>query len=173
MIYRGCSQPQISNNIANLLGTDMKQENAEKMIQSAVRLPQGLHDRLKKAGGERGMGEEIRRRLEASFNAEKVPADQSTAELLDAISAVSAETTSYYGRWSENAFAFEVLKACVNMLWSYYQPKGAPAANPNPDSAADLLFGPDHSLKDISRTIVSGWISDRAKRAFAHGEKRR
>jgi hypothetical protein len=73
----------------------MKHENSEKMVQSAVRLPQGLHDRLKKAGGERGMGEEIRRRLEASFDAEKVPADQRTAELLDAISAVSDETTSY------------------------------------------------------------------------------
>jgi hypothetical protein len=151
----------------------MKREMSVNMVQSAVRLPQSLHDRLKKAGGERGMGEEIRKRLEASFNAEKVPGDQSTRELLDAISAVADETTSYYGRWSENAFAFEVLKACVNMLWSYYQPKGELAANPNPDSAADLLFGPDHSLKDISRTIVSRWISDRAKRTFAHEERRR
>jgi hypothetical protein len=151
----------------------MKREITEKMIQSAVRFPEGLHDRLKKAGGERGMGEEIRRRLEASFDAEKAPADQRTAELLDAITAVANETTSYYGRWSENAFAYEVVKACVNILWSYYQPKGEPVAKPNSDSAADLLFGPDHSLKDISRTIVSGWISDRAKRAFAHEETRR
>jgi hypothetical protein len=151
----------------------MKQENSDSMVQSAVRLPRSLHERLKKVGGDRGMGEEIRRRLEASFEAEKIPPDQSTRELLDAISAFAGETTRYYGGWSKNAFSFEVLKACVNMLWSHFDPKGEPVAVPNPDSAADLLFAPDHSLKDISRTIVNGWISDRAKRAFAHEEKRR
>lgn len=56
------------------------------MVQSAVRLPRSLHERLKKAGGERGMGEEIRRRLEASFEAEKAPNDPKTRKLLDAIS---------------------------------------------------------------------------------------
>jgi hypothetical protein len=151
----------------------MKRKKEDEMIQTAVRLPQSLRDRLSEAGGERGLGEEIRRRLEASFEAEKVPADENTRELLDAISAVAEEMTGYYGRWSENAFAFEVLKMSVNMLWSYYQPKGEPVANPNPDSAADLLFGPDHSPKEISRTIVGGWISDRAKRALARGGKRK
>lgn len=151
----------------------MKRKNDQEMVQTAVRLPQSLRDRLSDAGGERGLGEEIRRRLEASFEAKKAPADPETLDLLDAISAFTEETTEYYGRWSENAFAFEVLKACVNMLWSYYQPKGEPTAHPNPDSAADLLYGPDHSPKDISRTIVSGWIGDRTKRALAHKEKRK
>jgi hypothetical protein len=71
------------------------------------------------------------------------------------------------------AVAFEVLRECVNMMLAHYEPKGEAHPNPDPDSAADLLFGPDHSLKDISRTIVSGWISNRAKRAFAAEEKRR
>ena len=71
----------------------MKRKDDDELIQTAVRLPQSLHERLKKAGGERGMGEEIRRRLEASF-----AADQSARELLDAISAVAEETTNYY--WS-------------------------------------------------------------------------
>ena len=61
------------------------------MVQTAVRLPQSLRDRLSKAGGERGMGEEIRRRLEASFEAEKAPADPKTRELLDAISSCAEE----------------------------------------------------------------------------------
>lgn len=151
----------------------MKVESQEGMLQSAVRLPRSLHERLKKAGGDRGMGDEIRRRLEASFEAEKVPADQNTRELLDAISSFAEEIADYYGRWSQNAFAFEVLKACVNLLLSFDQPKGEPAANPNPDSAAELLYGPDHSPEIISGTIVRGWISDRAKRVFAHQEKRR
>jgi hypothetical protein len=151
----------------------MKREKTMEMFQSAVRLPKNLHDQLKKAGGERGMGEEIRRRLEASFQAEKDHADPTTRELLDAISAMAEEIKDYYGPWSEDSFAFEVLKACVNMLWAYYQPKGEPTANPNPDSAADLLYGPDHSPKDVSRTIVNGWINDRAKRSFAQREKTR
>jgi hypothetical protein len=151
----------------------MKREKTTEMLQSAIRLPKSLLDRLKKAGGERGMGGEIRRRLEASFEAEKAPADPTTHELLDAISAMAEEIKDYYGPWSEDAFAFEVLKECVNMLLAYYQPKGEPTANPNPDSAADLLYGPDHPLKVVSRTIVSGWINNRAKRAFAQGEKAR
>lgn len=143
------------------------------MTQSAVRLPRSLHERLKKAGGERGMGEEIRRRLEASFDAEKAPADPNTRELLAAISSFAEETTSYYGGWSENAFAFEVLKACVNMLLTHYQPEGEPVPKPNPDSSANMLFAPEHSLKIISGLLVRAWINDRAKRAFADEEKRR
>ena len=146
----------------------MKRKDDDELIQTAVRLPQSLHERLKKAGGERGMGEEIRRRLEASF-----AADQSARELLDAISAVAEETTNYYGRWSENSFALEVLKACVDLLLSFYEREIEPAADPNPSSAADLLFGPDHSSKDISRTIVNGWWANRGKRGFGQEVKRR
>jgi hypothetical protein len=151
----------------------MTKEKTADMLQSAVRLPKSLHDRLKKAGGERGMGEEIRRRLEASFEAEKAPADPTTRELLDAISAMAEEIADFYGRWSDDAFAFEVLKDCVNMLWAYYQPKGEPRANPNPDSAADILFSPEPSPKEVSQAIVYGWQSDRAKRAFVQKGKTR
>jgi hypothetical protein len=151
----------------------MKREKSTEMLQSAVRLSKSLHERLKKAGGERGMGEEIRSRLEASFEAKSAPKDAKTSELLDAISAMAEEISGYYGRWSEDAFAFEVLKACVNMLWAYYQPKGELIANPNPDSAAYLLFGPDHSLEIVSRTVVNGWINERAKRVFAQRVKAR
>ena len=151
----------------------MKREKTMEMFQSAVRLPKNLHDQLKKAGGERGMGEEIRRRLEASFQAEKDHADPTTRELLEAISRMADEASLFYGHWSEDAFAFEVLKECVNMLWAYYQPKGEPTANPNPDSAADILFSQEPSAKEVSQAIVYGWQNDRAKRAFAQREKTR
>jgi hypothetical protein len=151
----------------------MVREKTTEMLQSAIRLPKSLHDRLKKAGGERGMGEEIRRRLEASFEAERLPEDPTTRELLQAISTMADETSLFWGRWSENAFAFEVLKECVNLLWAYYQPKGEPTANPNPDSAADLLFNPEVSVKEVSQAMVYSWQRDRAKRAFAQEEKAR
>jgi hypothetical protein len=151
----------------------MKRKTADDMVQSAIRLPRSLHERLKQAGGDRGMGEEIRRRLEASFDAEKAPANPKTRDLLEAIASFTVETTGYYGNWSEDAFAFDVLKACVDMFFTRYQPKGEAVPKPDPDSAADVLFAPDHSPKDISRLLVSAWINERAKRASADEEKRR
>jgi hypothetical protein len=151
----------------------MKRKTPDVMAQSALRLPRSLHDRLKKAGGERGMGEEIRRRLEASFAAEKASTNPKTRELLDAISSIADEVTGYYGNWAEDAFAAEVLKACVDLLMTHDRPKGDAAPHPVPNSPADLLFAPEHSMEQISRLLVSAWIRDRAKRAFAKEEKRR
>ena len=89
----------------------MKRQKDGDMIQSAIRLPRSLHERLKKAGGARGMGEEIRRRLEASFAAEaEVPNDPKTRELLEAISFLARQANNYFGSWFEDAFAFQVLK---------------------------------------------------------------
>jgi hypothetical protein len=151
----------------------MKRKTSGTMAQSALRLPRSLHDRLKKSGGERGMGEEIRRRLEASFDAEKASANPKLRELLDAIASFAGDVTGYYGNWAEDAFAFEVLKACVNLLMTHDRPKGEAVPHPDPDSAADLLFAPEHSMEQISRLLVGAWIRDRAKRAFADEENSR
>lgn len=149
----------------------MKRKTGDDMLQSAIRLPRGLHERLKQAGGERGMGEEIRRRLEASFEAEKVPADPKTRELLDAIAFFDEEMFYDFGSWSEDAFAFELLKACVDKLLTYYRPKGEAKARPATDSRAALLYGPDRSPEAISRLLVLSWIKRRSKRVDE--EKRR
>jgi len=135
------------------------------MVQTAVRLPRGLRDRLAKVGGERGLGEEIRRRLEISFNVEKASADPRTRELLDAISFFAEKATDYYGDWSKDAFAFEVLKACVDLLLKHFQPKGELIPHPTREGTSFLLFAPEHSIELISRTIVSGWM-DRDKPVF-------
>jgi hypothetical protein len=119
------------------------------------------------------MGEEIRRRLEASFDAEKAPADAKTRELLDAITHCAERTASDYARWSDDAFSFEVLKACLDMLLTYYRAKGEPVPKPNPGGMHDIIFGREYSPKpeELSRLYVSGWISDQAKRVDE--EKRR
>src|SRR5438128_1941129 len=125
----------------------MKRKKADEMVQTAVRLPQSLRDRLTKAGGESGMGEEIRRRLEASFAAEMAPeaATPKTAELLDAISFFDGEMFNEFGSWTKEAFAFEVLKASVDRLLAYYRPEGEAKAPPATDSRAEVLYGPDRS----------------------------
>ena len=151
----------------------MQAKTADDMVQSAIRLPRRLHERLKKAGGERGMGEEIRRRLEASFDSEKDQPNPKTRELLEAISSFASEVAEYYGDPTLDVFAADLLKACVDLLMTRNRPSGEPVAHPKPESAADLLYSPDHSVETISRTIVGGWIRDRVKRAHADKEKGR
>jgi hypothetical protein len=149
---------------------DMKRKKDDQMVQTAVRLPHSLRVRLSKAGGEGGLGEEIRRRLEASFQAEKAPASPKTRELLDAIASFAEEVTRYYGSWADDPFACDVLRACVDLLMTNDRPSGEAVPHPDPNSAADLLFAPDHSKEVISRLLVSGWLRDRAKRTFASKE---
>lgn len=151
----------------------MTTKTADDMVQSAIRLPRSLHQRLKKTGGERGMGEEIRRRLEASFDAEKAPAEAKTRELLDAISYCAERTADDYRSWWGDAFSFEILKECVNMLLMRDQPKGEAVPKPNPAGMHDIIYGPEYLPKpeELSRLYVSAWIKDRAKRA--DDEKRR
>ena len=68
------------------------------------------------------MGEEIRRRLEASFEAEaETPTDPKTSELLDQIRDI-ARDLSRREEWHSSRFVFEVFKAAVNALLARYQP---------------------------------------------------
>lgn len=137
----------------------MTTKTADDMVQSAIRLPRSLHQRLKKTGGERGMGEEIRRRLEASFDAEKARTDPKMIYLLDAITSCAAEIANDYGSWSDDPFAFEVLKGCVDLLLTRFQPKGNPVPKPRAGSSAAFLFGSEPKAAELSRTYVHTWIS--------------
>ena len=134
----------------------MKRQKDDGMLQTAVRLPQSLRDRLSKAGGNRGLGEEIRRRLEASFEADKASADPRTRELLDAISSCADRIGSDYGNWAEDPFAFAVLRVCVSMLLAHFEPEGKPVPKPKPDGMADLIFGRGYSPtpEEASRAYI-------------------
>ena len=153
----------------------------KNMIQTALWLPREMHEELKKAGGERGLGEEIRRRLEASFDTETAPGDPKTRELREAITFIGNQTASFYGNWSVDAFAFRVLKRSVDNLLKHYQPEGDPAqAKPNPTLLGGMIFGEENSDKgeygsqpspeEISRTIVSMWLTNSAS-SFAVKQK--
>jgi hypothetical protein len=144
----------------------MPRTTADGMIQSAVRLPRALHERLKQVGGERGMGEEIRRRLQASFDVEKAPDDPSTEQLKLAISSI-ANAVSIDAPWSTDAYSFAIFKAAVDALLAHFKPKGDPAPAPR------LVFGPDDPPDTIGRTLASTTLRDITKRSFADEEKRR
>jgi glycosyltransferase A (GT-A) superfamily protein (DUF2064 family) len=91
------------------------------MIQTALWLPRGMHERLKKAGGERGLGNEIRRLLEASLDAAETPKDKNTSELVAQIEDIAADL-SRVQPWHTDRFAFDVFKAAINTLLSRLQP---------------------------------------------------
>ncbi len=143
----------------------MKRKIDDEMVQTAVRLPQSLRDRLSKAGGERGLGEEIRVRLEASFTADKAPADPKTPQLLDAISFCAEEIARDLRPWSADPFAFAVLKETISALLTDLEPEGEAVPHPNPDSVLVFLFDDEPVPKPerVSRYFVGRWKSERAK----------
>jgi hypothetical protein len=93
----------------------------KNMIQTALWLPRGMHERLKKDGGERGLGNEIRRLIEASIDAAETPKDEITSELLAQIKEIADLTLP---EWLTDRFAFDVFKTAVNTLLSSRQPSG-------------------------------------------------
>jgi hypothetical protein len=143
----------------------------QDMVRTTIWLPQQIHQRLKQLGGAGGASEAIRKRLEASFEAEKVPAK--TQELLDAITYVAGETATFYGNWFEDPFAWEVLKECAEALLAIDRPKGEAVVNSDHHSDfAILLWGTDVTPKDISRIFVSD-VMRKAKRQEKREERRR
>ena len=102
----------------------------KNMVQTALWLPREMHEALKKAGGERGLGEEIRRKLQIAFEADDttaMPGDEATEELLDKIHDI-ARDLSRDGPWYADAFKVDVLNATVNTLLLVRRPSGE--ANP-------------------------------------------
>jgi hypothetical protein len=141
----------------------MKRKTEDGTPPFAVRLPRELQDRLRRAGGERGIGEEIRRRLEASFEVEKAPANPKTRNLLIATGFVAEKAAMYFGDWSEDPFAFEILKAGVNLWLIANQPKGEPIMKPNPNREPfDSFFDPSSTPENIARSILANltWLRE-------------
>jgi len=161
----GIKQPHIAIDQTQEHVPDMRTKPADDMVQSAIRLPRTLHERLKKAGGDRGMGEEVRRRLEASFAAERSPTDVKTRELLDAIAYYAEEIARELRPWSKDPFAFRVLKEAISLLLADFEPEGEAVPPPNPDSALIFLFDDEPLVKPekVSRYFVGRWKSERAR----------
>jgi hypothetical protein len=125
---------------------------------TTFRLPRDLHQRLLAAAGERGIGEEIRRRLEASFT--PGTEDPKTRELAGAVAKIASAVSSYYRPWHENRHAFDAVRAAVALLMASYQPKGDPVPTPNDDDLADLLWGPNHCSDEVAKTLATSVIRE-------------
>ena len=131
-------------------------------VQTALRLPRGLYERLKLGVGERGLGKEIRRRLEISFTVER-GTDQETRQLTAAIARIADDVTDCFGAWHVDAFAFQAFQVAVDTLLRHWQPKVDPVKKPNPASLADVLFPPDATAQSIGRTFAGIALHDLQK----------
>jgi hypothetical protein len=100
-------------------------------------MPEELRDRLAQAAAKNGhgIGEEMRRRLEASFG--PAPSgDPKTRQLLAAIAHVP-DGMILDGNWHEDQHLFQVFKEALLLLLSRFKPPGA-----SPD-AHYLMFSRD------------------------------
>jgi len=133
----------------------------EGMVQTTIWLPQQMHQRLKEIGGAGGASEEIRRRLEASFEAEKAPKNPKNMQLLEAIAFVAEKAEWDFGNWSQDPFAFETLKTALDLWLTTQRPKGDPVMKPNPNREPSVsFFAPGTSAENIARFYLSNlaWV---------------
>jgi hypothetical protein len=126
----------------------------KNMIQTALWLPHDMHEQLKKDGGERGLGDEIRRRLQVSFGVEQQPRDKPTDLLLDLIKRI-ALNLSRDEEWWANRFALGVFKTAINELLSDMISVIGPS-EPLPGTITKLQtrYGPDEKPETIGRILA-------------------
>ena len=127
----------------------------KNMVQTALWLPYSMRDDLKRAaGGEGGMGNEIRRRLEISLKADQSLRDKKTTELMEEITRVDVNMP--INPWHADRLAFNVFKAAINDLLSEYQPK----SDVQPGSLAKLeaRYGKDVEAETVGRILAGAAI---------------
>jgi hypothetical protein len=133
------------------------QEQSDKSVQTSLRVSRWAYDYLKKAADRSGwsVGEEIRRRLEASFIYENRAVDSETYALVSAITTVVADLRVPFGSWHENRFSFEVFLEAVDALISLYRPAGE-AVRPTGNEIAELYLGPAGTPQTAGRMLAGG-----------------
>jgi len=134
----------------------------KNMIQTALWLPRDVHERLTQQGAEGGgLGDEIRRRIRMSFDAEEVTPDQITRGLLDDIGQV-ALACSMDEPWYANHFAFGMFKSAINALIAHREPhRTAPSIA---GTRLQKVYGPDANAETVGRALAGVFIARRSRR---------
>jgi len=131
----------------------------QNMVQTALWLPRDVHERLKKEGGERGLGEEIRRLIGEAMD-ERSP-DEITDELLDQIKDIARDLSIDGPLWT-NRDAFEAFRAAIIVLLESHQPP----SDANREAAAKLKAAYGDEKPEVIGRIL-------ARRAiYAYGRER-
>ena len=141
----------------------------KNMVQTAIWLPREMHEQLKRAGGERGLGEEVRHRLQTTFDAEQRPSDPITDLLADLMRRVALDLTN--GRtWNEHRWTYDVLKVAIDELVSSlcsapHQSVGAaePATVAKLQAKLQAKYGPDVKPETIGPQLARDALIENAK----------
>lgn len=127
----------------------------DKPVQTSLRLSRDAYDDLAKAAEHNGwgVGEEIRRRLEATFIQELQHVDEETHRLTGAIGQAARNINAGFGPWHQDRFSFDVFKAAINTLLAFHKPEGAPIP-PSDPGKVDLYLGPDGTPETAGRMFA-------------------
>jgi len=145
----------------------------KNMIQTALWLPRDVHEKLKREGGERGLGDKIRRLIDeamAAADAAQTP-DKITGALLDQIKDVASNLSSEEPLWANRAL-FEVFRVAVNGLLDGHQPRTE--ATPEAWAKLKAIYGDDrpevigliiarHTMYAYDRERYGGALLDKLK----------
>jgi hypothetical protein len=131
------------------------QPASTKTTQIKFRLSESLYQKIQGAGERNGWGasEEIRRRLEDSFFEDPLLDDEETSQMLVAIKYATRNARSPFGLWHENRFAFDVVRAAINIILDLFRPPGDPIRPSN--HWADFFLGDDGKPETAGRTLAS------------------
>jgi hypothetical protein len=94
-------------------------KRSERETVVTLRLPVALHERLKKAGGERGLTAQIRDRLDASLTVEEAWDDPVFTELTRATSYVVTVAALLYPNDPE---AYSIVELAIRMILEAFRP---------------------------------------------------
>jgi hypothetical protein len=98
-------------------------KRSDKETVVTLRLPRDLHDRLKEAGGERGLSAQIRDRLEASLAMEEAWQDPLFGDLMRAVGHVIVAATRLY---PSDPDAYSIVQLAIRMLLNAFRPDRVP-----------------------------------------------
>jgi len=134
------------------------------MIQTALWLPRDMHERLKTEGGDRGLGEEIRRRLRATLDAEGRASDPHTDLLVGLIkkmiSKIDDRLPWYEDRWASETLADAAKEAVLNLCLAGRGP--LPELEPERKAALQSKYGSDISPETVGPMLASAALVEHA-----------
>jgi hypothetical protein len=123
----------------------------------SLRIPHDLYDRLAQVRGNGNVSEEIRQRLEASFDREQRAADPKTAKLLGAIAEMAGRVTG----WQNDADQFDALAHAINLLLAGFKPAGEPKGDSS--ALANILIGSALGiLGEFAQRVIVGTLDPEA-----------
>lgn len=139
----------------------------DPLIQSAVRLPQSLMDRLKAQGP---LGAELRRHAERSLELEA--AGPYTEAFIMMLVDVAVELKDRYGSWHNDKFAHQALRLAVQQLLGP-GPPGPAVPHPSPLQRAELERASGLLDPGPPRTVTPEEVADRLVFLAQNRDRRR